>query len=92
MEPQIALVVKHHTVGRISFVEHGIHHLVNAPANAIVRLVEPWKNKDFVRNKNKNYTKNFKKENITKLCILVDTDGAHGDALDRVGEQGALPA
>ena len=92
----MALVVRHHIVGRISLAEHGTHHLVNAPGNAILRLVELKKNKDFVRNKIKKKTKIKlkikKRENCTKLCILVDTDGAHRDALGRVGEQGAQPA
>ncbi|KAF2566456.1 hypothetical protein F2Q70_00026349 [Brassica cretica] len=60
----MALIVRYHTVGRISLAEHGIPHLVNAPANAILRLVEPYKKQRF----------------------------SHGDALSRVGEQGAQPA
>ena len=53
----MALVVRHHIVGRISLAEHGTHHLVNAPGNAIL-LVELKKNKDFVRNKIKKKNKN----------------------------------
>ena len=42
-KPQLPVLARNHTPIRISGMEHGIHHIVDAPANAIARLVEPLK-------------------------------------------------
>lgn len=42
-KPQLLVFLRDLTPLRISNLEHGIHHLVDAPANAITRLGEPLK-------------------------------------------------
>ena len=87
MKPQLSFVVRDHTPLWISKTEHGVHHLVDAPANAIFRLGEPFKKIQVSKLiKGKNITVQIKKILTKCYGLVVGWVGEPGDALDLVVE------